>query len=257
MRCVLHTISSLLDSTLEAATVKFRGWRYGVKSSPRSDKWAIVIKLGRPCSQVAGGLICAFRSYFLKQNDNKSSLHKVPRLEWPFLLWLPGIKVVSILDSDGVMSNLVERRSSSPECSLMQTGHCSNRYCSLNVIFNFIIFNHKSRSSELIVGTAMLHTHSVTQTGKREMSMRIQTVTDEGECVVLSVLVVVYSIGDLNQQPCEHRPAPLTATLDRRSNCNVPNFTICQWDATQCENSFRQVLYKLPGSAISSTYASQ
>lgn len=51
-----------------------------------------------------GGLICAFHSYFPKQNDNKSSPRKVPWLERPFLLWLPGIKSVSILEEDGVMS---------------------------------------------------------------------------------------------------------------------------------------------------------
>lgn len=51
-----------------------------------------------------GGLICAFHSYFPKQNNNKSSPRKVPWLERPFLLWLPGIKGVSILEEDGVMS---------------------------------------------------------------------------------------------------------------------------------------------------------
>lgn len=92
-----------------------------------------------------GGLICAFHSYFLKQNDNKSSLREAPWLERPFLLRLPGIKVVSILDRDVVMSRMVGRYSSSPECSLLQTGNCCCQCCSLNVMFNCIAFNHKSR----------------------------------------------------------------------------------------------------------------
>lgn len=50
-----------------------------------------------------GGLICAFCSYFLKQNNNKSSLRKVLWLGQPLLLWLPGIKMVSILDRDSIM----------------------------------------------------------------------------------------------------------------------------------------------------------
>lgn len=45
---------SLFDCSLEADTAQFRGWRCGVRSSPCSDKWAIVIKLGHPRSQVAG-----------------------------------------------------------------------------------------------------------------------------------------------------------------------------------------------------------
>lgn len=56
MSCFLLPASSavLFFYSSLVAIVKFRGWRYGVKSSPRSDKREIVIKLGRPCSQVAG-----------------------------------------------------------------------------------------------------------------------------------------------------------------------------------------------------------
>lgn len=77
----LHTASSLFDSNLEAATVKFRGWRYGVKSS--APQWQVSNCYETRSSSLPsrGGLICAFRSYFLKQNDNKSSSYKVPWLE--------------------------------------------------------------------------------------------------------------------------------------------------------------------------------
>lgn len=49
-----HTLHRYcFESNLDGTTVAFRGWRHGVKSSPRSDNWAIVIKLGRPSSRVA------------------------------------------------------------------------------------------------------------------------------------------------------------------------------------------------------------
>lgn len=185
------------DSSFEVATVKFRGWRYGVASSPRSDKWAIVIKVGRPCSQVVGGLICAFRSYFLNQNNNKSSLHKVPRLERRFLLWLPGIKVVSILDGDGVKSRLLERdaarllNTASLSCELETAAVDITVWMSYLISLFSITSQRRSHCQESYVPRCtyttrkeLFHTHE-----------RVQTVAHEGECAMHNGLT------DLNQQP--------------------------------------------------------
>lgn len=71
------------------------------------NKWVIVTNRGRPISQLARGLICTFHSYSLQQSNNKSWVRKEPRLGLPFAV--PRIKVLSILDSAGVMSRLLER----------------------------------------------------------------------------------------------------------------------------------------------------
>lgn len=133
-------MSLLFESNLKVTVVKIMGWK--VWSWKLTPQWQVsnCYKTRSSSLPSRGGLVCAFHSYFLKQNDNKSSPRKVPWLERPFLLWLPGIKVVSILDEDGVMSRLVERCSLSLECSLLQTGKCRSQCCSINV-FYCIIFN--------------------------------------------------------------------------------------------------------------------
>lgn len=99
------------------------------------------------------GLIYAFHSYFLKQNSNKSFPHKVPWLERPFLLWLPGIRAVSILDRDGVMSRPVERCSLPLECSVLQTA--LSQYCSSN----FSVFAIFSIFGETLSEVCTLYQH--------------------------------------------------------------------------------------------------
>lgn len=201
-----------------------------------------------------GGLICAFHSYFLKQNDNKSSLHRAPWLERPFLLWLPGIKVVSILDGDAVMSWLLERCSLSPECSLLQTAVVNAAV--FNVLFNCIIFKHGSR---LFLKFCAVYQHFPVPLSCSHL------VTDYGKFFLAQKhpkrswwWKVCHALQSyLNRQTLEHRPAPLTVTVDRRTTICQISLTIYQRDVTQCENSSRQVLYKLPGSADRSTYASQ
>lgn len=67
-------ISPLFNCNLEAATVKFRGRGYAVKSSSWGDKWAIVINVGRPLQQVVGDSFCAFCSYFSKPEQQQMLL---------------------------------------------------------------------------------------------------------------------------------------------------------------------------------------
>lgn len=116
----LHTKSLLSASNLEAVAVKFTGlkvWRE--KLSPwwqMSDCY----KTRSSSFPSRGGLICAFCSYFLKQSNNKSSLRKVLWLGQPLLLWLLGIKMVSILDRDSIMreNRAAARRLHIWNCSL-------------------------------------------------------------------------------------------------------------------------------------------
>lgn len=93
-----------IDSTVQTFCSLKRSSRYKVQQ-PKVQNENLALEWQRSdCCRTRSslfpsrrGLICAFCSYFLKQNNKSSSL-KVPWLERPFLLWLPGIRVVSVLD---------------------------------------------------------------------------------------------------------------------------------------------------------------
>lgn len=115
--CILNLLSA---SNLEAVAVKFTGLK--VWREKLSPWWQMsnCYKTRSSSFPSREGLICAFCSYFLKQSNNKSSLRKVLWLGQPLLLWLPGIKMVSILDRDSIMreNRAAARRLHIWNCSL-------------------------------------------------------------------------------------------------------------------------------------------
>lgn len=179
------------------------------------------------------GLICAFHSYFLKQNSNKSSPHKVPWLERPFLLWLPGIRVVSILDKDGVMSRLVERCSLSLECSVLRTA--LSQHCSFSIsLFAFFSIFGEALSEVCALyqhfSAPLSFSHLDTDHGKSHSSDG-----SKRELMVKKCCTLYHIWTNLRA----YRPAPLPATVDRRKGHNLTNSTVFQRDVAQCESSFR------------------
>ena len=145
----LHIIPSLFDSNPRNSHTKVQ--RVNLWSKQLAPQWQASNCYKTRSSSLPSrrGLICGFHSYFLKRNDNKSSLRKVPWLEWPFPLRLPGIKVVSILDRDGVMSRLAER------CSLLQTRNCGSTTLQFQCDFRFQeVFMH-------LVSSFLFHCHVV------------------------------------------------------------------------------------------------
>lgn len=106
-----------------------------------------------------GGLICAFRNSFLKQNNKSPS--RLPRLARPFHLWLPGSRAES--DRRGVMSWL-ENASCNPQqvSTLILTGIL---FCSLSLLSRLIRVvrpaHGKSQRSEiwLVMESVSYFTH--------------------------------------------------------------------------------------------------
>lgn len=145
-----------LDSSFEVAAVKFRGWRYGVKSSPRSDKWAIVIKVGRPHSQVVfgvmrgGGINLCFSQLFSETEQQQILPAQSAAIRTAIPSSTARDQGCKHLRQGCCKEQAGRKKTQLFSCmqpfSLCRTGNCSSWYCSLTVTFHIIIFNHKSKT---------------------------------------------------------------------------------------------------------------
>ena len=166
----------------------------------------------------------------------------MPWLERPFLLWLPGIKDVSILDEDVVMSL-------EDAACLLNAAPSKLEILWRDVWFHYfqtfaaIFLTFYSFSSFLFLCLVVIYIQTM-ESFLSSLGPKTLQKARHGLQFVLNVPTVVRA------QAC---------SSDRHHGQKEPTTfaTVCQRDVTQCENSFRLVLYKFPGSADRSTYASQ